>query len=373
MNFDFIFESLQTKMVLQLNREYDQICYQYNIKLLKPLIIVKDLKSSWGQWDNEQKVLSLSSKLIKEYSWDIVIQVLKHEMAHQIAAEIYGTSDHHGKGFLKACESIAVFPEFCKASLNIESNITHWKESFLKTEESFISRRIERLLNLAQSGNEHEAILAMEKVHELYSKYHIDKIIGKQQLEYRCLTIKLNKKRVPNTYLQISAILQRYYFVNVIYSELYEPLCDECHKTIELIGSKHNLLMAEHVFYFLQERMESLWIQYRSQKSVSGKFKLSFQRGLITGFQNKLENLSQSKNSDINKLDNISNHLILLENQKLNHFTNHIFPKQNQKNCNSNKVYTEHYNYGKVEGKKLNVTKPLKSSKSEKNILKFLT
>ena len=35
---------------------------------------------------------------------------------------------------------------------------------------------IQKLLNLAQSSNEHEAALAMEKVQELYEKYNIEKI-----------------------------------------------------------------------------------------------------------------------------------------------------------------------------------------------------
>ena len=46
--------------------------------------------------------------------------------------------------------------------------------------------------------------------------------------------------------------------------------------------------MAEYVFLLLKDKIEKLWQEYHLENKVSGGFKLSYQKGVIEGFQTKL-------------------------------------------------------------------------------------
>jgi Protein of unknown function (DUF2786)/SprT-like family len=374
MNFNNIINDMRYRIIIQLYKEYDNICFQYRINLKKPLIILSDLKSVWGNWDPIGKVITLSFHLIQDYPWDVVIGILKHEIAHQIATDVFFSKDIHGSSFQKACEIIGVPKEYCKASLDMEKKLSHWKDNEFQDDDMVILRKLEKLLNLAQSANEYEALLAMEKVQELYSKYNIKRIQDGIQPEFFSLIINLKKKNAPSTFIHIASLIQGHYFVNVVFSELYDPLCDESYKVIEILGTRHNVLMAEYVFYFLKEQIDSLWAIYQKEKSAPGRYKLSYQKGILVGFQSKLDKIQKEKiknemklQFNENKLD--MHQLIKLEDAKLNEFTKKMFPRLSKKDSSSHRVYTEHYDEGKNEGKKMILSKPVSTSKSQPGLL----
>ena len=374
MKFDNIINDMRYRIIVQLYKEYDNICFQYKINLKKPLIILNDLKSAWGNWDPLGKIITLSYHLIEDYTWDVVLGILKHEMAHQIATDVFFSNDIHGQSFQKACELIGVPKEYCRASLNMEKKLSNWKNNEYPDDDIAILRKLEKLLSLAQSANEHEALLAMEKVQELYSKYNIKRIQEGVQPEFFSLIINFKKKNAPSTYIHIASLLQGHYFVNVVFSEIYDPLCDESHKIIEILGTRHNVLMAEYVFYFLKERIDSLWTNYQKEKLVTGRYKLSYQKGLLVGFQSKLDKIQKEKmkndlKSQIKVSETDINYLIKLENDKLNDFTKRMFPRLSKKDSSSNRVYTEHYDEGKNEGKKIILCKPVSTSRSQNKLL----
>ncbi|APJ03858.1 DUF2786 domain-containing protein [Silvanigrella aquatica] len=370
MNFKTFLNDLHSRMIVQLYKEFENICFQHRVNLKKPLIIIEQLNSTWGNWDPLGRVITLSAQLVEEYSWDIIIGVLKHEMAHQIVTEVFNSEDIHGKSFQKACELIGVPKEYCKASLNIENKITHWKNSTLGEEELVVMRKLDKLLNLAQSANEHEALLAMEKVQELNLKYNLNRIQEGLDSSFYSLIINFKKKCVPTTYVYISSLIQAHYFVNIIYSELYDPLCDESHKIIEIIGTRHNVLMAEYVFYFLKETIESLWKIYQMNNNLPARYKLSYQKGVLVGFQNKLDSIAKNKlYNEINfysqKHNNSMSEIIILENKKLNEYTKRIYPRLSRQGASNNKVYSEYYADGKSDGKKIVINKPVSETKNQ--------
>lgn len=374
MKFNNIQHELNTRIILQLYKEYDHICEQYKLNLKKPLIILNNLNSSWGTWDPIVKTIALSHNLIREYSWDVVLCVLKHEIAHQIVSDLFSLNDNHGHFFQKACELINVPKEYRNASLKIDTKLSQWRNNISYDDDSSISRKLEKLLSLAQSANENEALLAMKKVQELYEKYNINRIHSGIEPEFFSLIINFKKKNVPSTYIHIASLIQSHYFVNVVFSELYDPLCDESYKTIEILGTRHNIIMAEYIFYFLKERMESIWSSYQNDKKISNKYKLSFQKGLLVGFRKKLDLIKKEKiqkESVAKFVDNqlINHQLIKIEDLKLNEFTKKMFPNISKINSSSQQVYSEHYNQGQNEGKKIILNKPVSKSENKRRFL----
>lgn len=373
--FENILKFLKERWVLQLHQEYENICYQYGLKLKKPILVIDGLKTSWGFWDKNRRIILISEELIKKYSWEIVLQVLKHEMAHQIVSDIFRVEEGHGNYFKQACKMLGLEDEYCRASISMEEQFVHWKQkkssAATSAEEEILLNKIQKLLNLAQSSNEHEAALAMEKVQEIYEKYNIQKIKQGQTQEYYTLTINFKKKRIPITHSIAAYILQQHFFVHVIFSSLYDSMEDSNHKTIEVMGSRQNVLMAEYVFYFLIERLELLWENYSKQKNLLLKYKLSFQQGILEGFLKKLD-IAKEIRAKVHVEEETKsmpqaqlNALIRLNDAKLQEYVRFKYPKVAKKNSSSSGVYTEHFKQGVEEGKKINLHRPI--SHSSKN------
>ncbi len=372
-----IFKFLREKWTLQLQHEFENICYQYGVKLKKPLIVIESLTRVWGFWDKTRRTIILSEDLIKKYSWEIVISVLKHEMAHQIVSDLFLVEEGHGTFFKQACKMLGLEDDFCKASISMEEQFVHWKYQKTDTEEENLLKKIQKLLNLAQSSNEHEAALAMEKVQELYEKYNIQKIKLGQTQDYYTLSINFKKKRIPVTHSIASYILQHHFFVRVIFSSLYDSMEDTSHKTIEVMGSRQNVLMAEYVFYFLIERIELMWKNYSAQKKLATKYKLSFQQGILEGFLKKLDTAKEIREKT-NHRENYKEHLelkslIKIGDTKLQEYIEFKHPKVTKKSSSSNGVYSEHFKEGVEEGRegeKINLNKPIhESGKNRKTLL----
>ena len=94
----------------QLQSEFKQICSWYRISLAVPAFRIGDSQAMLGSWDPESRTISISSTLINEYTWDAVINVLKHEMAHQYVHESMAGSMAlpHGHLFKEACEKLGI-------------------------------------------------------------------------------------------------------------------------------------------------------------------------------------------------------------------------------------------------------------------------
>ena len=67
----------------------------------KPLFAIRDMQTRWGTWSKEKREIALSRQLVLNYPWDSIRDVLLHEMAHQIAQQLFGASRQtpHGPAF----------------------------------------------------------------------------------------------------------------------------------------------------------------------------------------------------------------------------------------------------------------------------------
>src|SRR5438045_1596205 len=78
--------------------------------LAPPVFALVDGRTRLGLWTIADRTLALSRPLVLEQPWGVVIEVLKHEMAHQFVAEVMGVSDEtaHGPAFRQLCERLAI-------------------------------------------------------------------------------------------------------------------------------------------------------------------------------------------------------------------------------------------------------------------------
>ena len=288
-----------------------RICQQYTIILdtynlaqyIKPatLRLVKS-QTNMGTWNPNTRIISLNMKLFNDYSWQEIIEVLKHELAHQLQWEHFGykLSSHdgaHGKLFQQACEMIAVAQWARGARAHIDPKIPTLEELCADTHSPW-EIKIKKLLNLSQSSNEHEARLALEKARELSQKNHLwclDHLDSHPQIHSH--SISLNTKRRTAFHVFLAKILGEFFDVRPIFSYEWSTTrhCDLL--VLDLIGHPKELLMADYVYHYLMNSFAQLW-QQRKQYLLDQPTppqslrvaKSSYYQGLMNGFYSSLKN-----------------------------------------------------------------------------------
>ena len=345
-------DQLQGLWLEQLYLEYQDICRYHNVPLHTPVFQITESHKVYGCWHAATRILSLSRHLILRYSWSVTLQVLKHEMAHQLCSECVEAGEKaHGESFQLACERLGVLPEFRRPGVVVPDMVdlavagSELSESGRKC-----LAKIEKLLALGRSANEHEAARAMEKANELLEKYHLQGLEKRGEHRYTSVVIDRKKKKIAAYQKHICSILQEFFFVRIVLSELYDPRLSDSFKTIEMFGTRENLAIAEYCYFFLENRLALLWSTNRERfhRNIQTE-KNSYFLGLLCGFQGKLRDQKKSRLEKAEKPE--VGALILAEEQRLAWFVGMRFPRLRRISSKGAKVYGNTYNEGVTAGK----------------------
>jgi len=350
--------------------EYRHIQFTYNLRLKMPIIQIDNHPSRWGAWDPGTRTLSLSQRLIANHSWETVLEIFKHEIAHQLVTDEMRAESIHGPAFKLACERLGVAPWARKAETNqlpLENTLS---TAQISSEEQRLLERAEKLLSLATSDNEHEAVLAMQKVQELYAKYNLKRLQEKKEAHWGYLILKLKKKRIERYQSVIASILNDHFFVEIIHTSLFDSeTCTEF-KTLELLGTRENVLMAEYVFHFLEQQLKGLWKAYGPNRRLGVASRNSFFLGVLEGFREKLK-LSESQiTAKMEQEMTPSVSLVLAQDPELNNLVKSRYPKLNRLRGGQRLHDQQAFHAGKKEGRTLVIRKGI--SKSGGSLKKLL-
>jgi len=372
-------EQLASLWAKQLHAEFDDICWQYSIKLLPPVFEISHSRKQVGGWQAETRTIKISSFLIRKYSWAVTINVLKHEIAHQICSEIYESAKvAHGDDFKRACTLLGLPEEYWRAGGDLSENIDLEGMGLKPASKGrrFVDR-VEKLLALAESANEHEAALAMQKANELIEKYNILQLEAPLEVRYTYAIINKKKKRLESYQRQICKILQEFFHVRIVTSYLYDPLINQTHKTIELLGSQENVSIAEYGYYFLENQLAALWAdnkhKYRGRARTE---KNSYYLGLLNGFYNKLHvQKEMSKKAGRGKVSVDSGtqysgySLLVADDRRLNDYVDRRFPRLRKQSRGGIKIYMSTYDEGLAAGKTITLHKGVTKQQGNRGYL----
>ncbi|MBU8848605.1 MAG: SprT-like domain-containing protein [Desulfobacterales bacterium] len=293
-------ENIEFKWAAQLVKEHRDISWRYGVKLATPTINISSGKKTLGLWCDKNKTLSISSYLIKNEFWDIVLEVLKHEMAHQYVSEFNDNADRHGKYFKIACKILGVHPAFIAGSAN-DKTVQEFKGE-LPAEARKMLKKVEKLMALGQSGNEAEAQSASRKANYLLNKYNLQRInTGDDNPDIKYLTICHKKKRIESIQRAILSVLRNYYYVNCLTSNTYHAQDDAVYKSIVLVGRRESLKVAEYVYRFLLDTGQTLWQDFKKKNNAKRGQKNSFDMGFIAGIDHNHKKMFEDSGSKINK------------------------------------------------------------------------
>ncbi len=274
---------LEAALLRELRTSYNDVNAVFFRRKLTPVAIeLSDVASRLGRWVSDHRTIEIARTLVVEHPWGVVLEVLKHEMAHQYVYEVLGIHDEsaHGPAFREIC-----------ARVGIDASASGMPASAAQsTEESRVLERIARLLALAESSNVNEAQAAMNAAQRLMLKYNLESAATQAPRAYGFRHLGKPTGRVTESERLLGAILGKHFFVEVIWVPIYRPLEGKRGSVLEVCGSHANLEMAVYVHAFLTHSADHLWREHQKTMRIrSNKDRRTYLAGVMAGFMEKLE------------------------------------------------------------------------------------
>lgn len=273
---------LERALVRELEATWADLNYgHFRNKLRAPTIELSDAEERLGQWRLETRTLEISRTLAVAKPWGVVVEVLKHEMAHQFVHEVLGRADEppHGPTFRAMC-----------ASLGIDASATGVPEASERPEaESRLLERVAKLLALAESPNANEAQAAATAAQRLMLKHNLDAASARAERGYSFRHLGRPSGRTPEHERLVATILGEHFFVETIWVPVYRPEDGKRASVLEVCGTPANLEMAAYVHAFLLHAAERLWAEHKRAHGIRGdRQRRTFLAGVMLGFRDKL-------------------------------------------------------------------------------------
>lgn len=356
----------QNELTKELRMAWNKKLYQYweyyndiylAEALTRPVIQISKSEQKLGSWNGARRLLTISEFHIRQHPWLSVMEILRHEMAHQYVQEVLKVEDEfpHGPAFKHACERLRCRPCARATPEDLAS------EELPRTEEDRLLLKIKKLLALADSPNENEAQAAMKKAHDLLFKHNIDIVeLDKERIfGIRCLG-KVKGRRASYDF-RLASILNEFFFVEVIWQWSYDAQKNKSGVVLQIHGTLENLDMAEYVYTYLLNVLGLLWAEYKGKEGLSGPHERDrYFLGLLIGFYQKLH----AQQIELKEALRHEKSLIWKGDAKLKEFFQHHHPKI----CSTRPrgiMPTQAYFDGISKGHQITISRPIEDHRVE--------
>lgn len=270
-------EQLSLRAVRRVYQDLNETLFDECLR--PPAFAFSDAEGRLGCWSGGDRTLELRRTLLTEHGWGVLVEVLKHEMAHQFVDEVLGVHEEsdHGPVFRGVCDERGIDARAAGAP-PADRKQTH------------VLERIAKLLALAGSSNEHEAQAAMSAAQRLMLKHNIETVLDGKAVSYGFKHLGVPSGRVEESERLLAAILGDHFFVQVIWVPVWRPLLGKRASVLEVCGSPDNLELAEYVHAFVTQTAERLWREYGRTRVARGRRdRQRFLAGVMSGFRDRLE------------------------------------------------------------------------------------
>lgn len=215
----------------------------------------------------------------------ILHDTLRHELAHFYVHIHYGNvPTPHGFLFQETCRHFGWGDSVSAATCCIDGAFASFP-----AEENPVLRKVQKLMALSASSNQHEAELALLKSQELLFKHEIDRTrLPHTDDDDEIHLVRLLHQTRKNCKMEAICKILCTFFVSCIYRSYEGAVC------LEVIGSPTNIEIASYVAAFLDEELERLWNLAKKMAPIKGiTAKNSFLIGVAEGYDNKLKQIQK--------------------------------------------------------------------------------
>jgi predicted SprT family Zn-dependent metalloprotease len=277
-------------LVRELLRSYRHLNdVHFKSALSVPQLTLSDASSLLGRYLPESHTIEISRALVNAHPWSTVLEVLKHEMAHQFVHEVLREAEApHGAAFRAVCER-----------LGIDARAKGLPRTEESPEERRLLERVHKLLALAQSDNQHEAEAAAAAAQRLMLKHNLELPGAREEAQYSFRQVGRVTGRVTEWERRLGNILRDHFFVEVIWVPAYVPEEGRRGSAMEAIGSPENLELAAYVYDFLARTAERLWEAHKKARGIrKNADRLTYYAGVMSGFAQKLSEQARAHKAE---------------------------------------------------------------------------
>ncbi len=255
-------------------------------RMARPRIVISDMDRTLGLWDPLSKEIRMARHLVRDGRWDSVVEVLHHEMAHQLASTLPGYPDEtaHGPLFVECCRMLGANPRASGGYTTLEQRI--WGAQ--GAEDDRIMAKVKKLMALAASKNPHEAALAAAKAGELIARYNIEAIRSNEQRDFESIIITDAVLKRTQPEILGAIILDHHYFVQPVWIPVYVPEKKKMGTALEISGTPANLKIADYVFDFVLGYAQRSWLDYKALNPQC-RSRSGYMTGVVQGFSQTLD------------------------------------------------------------------------------------
>lgn len=279
---------LEHAALVAVRAAYHELNYSlFRHRLVPAVLAFATTRRQLGRWRRAERAIELSRSLLVEHDWGTLVEVLKHEMAHQFVDEVLQIHDEsvHGRAFQQVCAERA-----------IDGRATGLPQSGPSTEEQRVLERVAKLLALAESSNEHEAHNAALAAQRLMLRHNLDSLGGEGARSYAFRHLGEPSARVAEAEKLLSVILTEHFFVDAIWVPVWRAREAKRGSVLEICGTAANLELAAYAYDFLRHTAQQLWREHKRARSVKGDAdRRHFVAGVMAGFRSKLNEQRQQQ------------------------------------------------------------------------------
>ena len=270
---------VQRRWLAWLRQTFDQVNRDcLGSRLRPPSFELSQGTTRLGAYDRVTRTLSISVEHLVASTWVEVELTLRHEMAHQVVAELFAADDAppHGELFARACRLVQV-------DRSPRGDVRPSPEA------ERVLAKVRKLMNLGASPNPHEAELAMAAASRLLLKHNLELADAGPQDDTSWKWLGRPTGRVSLADRLVSGILQEFFFVECVYVRTRLAATFRTATVLEVLGRHHNLAMAEYVYDYLTGTLDRLWHDYRQTTRARGNaLRNDFRVGVMMGFRDHL-------------------------------------------------------------------------------------
>ncbi len=242
--------------------------------LAPPAIALSETASRLGEWDPRNRMIRISREFVQSAHWLAVVEVLKHEMAHQYVTDVLGADDEapHGPAFRMVCERFAIDRRASGTPSGAEPGLL---------------LKVRKLFALGASPNEHEAKAALRMARELLDHVGVaeEDALDPTPDDVGVTHVGRVVPRIESDLAVVADVLGRFFRVRCIWVLTLDPDGRLGHQ-LEIVGRRADLQVAEHVHGFLIAEGERLWD--RSDGRRGKRARRDFLEGTMLGFRESL-------------------------------------------------------------------------------------
>lgn len=240
-----------------------------------------------GYFDSSNYQIGLHKKLMYLAKDEVIKDILRHELAHFYSFLLNGDNfknlEAHGNEFREVCRGFRWDENVYRAYSNLDQDNLKASEN---PDFERLKNRIHKLMALSESDNPHEAERATLKANEYLLKYNIQNLAAfdKEEMSETVVLSVIREKRLNATLNALYDILG-YFYVQPIINRNRDGV------SLDVVGSRLNVEIAEYVAKFLKAEFERLWriAKKKDQNLTGSKMKNSYLLGLSRGFCSKLK------------------------------------------------------------------------------------